>query len=502
MLRNATAQGAQSVHPILSHSFHPINPPKSPTIAAPAHIETDIMFKSPNDAALRVAQLNCFNSKTVTLSILANEDFTILILQEPWIDPHTLRLPPHPAWHEFTPYDYTEKTYHEKPRTGIYITKRISSWLIKALPSKSALLTAVEVKMYGGGLSDIRVIAAYNPPTHNTGLPVLKDWLGTHNNQRMATIIGIDGNLHHPNWNPSGYRHSHPLAKELIRICGSAGFKLSSQTHVPTFYPRSKRARPTTIDLTWVNFELTKHQVRSMTSSENYGSDHQLLTTVIQLTEPLPEEKHNNARFETMAKASFCEDLENQLSAFPTSIESHDDIDSGVDFLTDAIMGAFRRQGKEVKSNTHRHKAWWDAGKLDPIIKERNRARKWMILSGCHAAKLCYWSWNDHVRATINELKREYWRVFLAKSKGSLSYKAFRYTQTQTTNAVAPLYRQDKTLATDKGEQAKLLFQGTSIVNNTCDTSDIMPTLPPPTQYNHPPVTEHEIEEILRKLPS
>lgn len=125
-----------------------------------------------------------------------------------------------------------------------------------------------------------------------------------------------------------------------------------------------------------------------------------------------------------------------------------------------------------------------------------------MILSGCHAAKTCYWSWNDYVRATINELKRNHWRAFLAKAKGSLSYKAFKYTQTQTTNAIAPLYRRDRTLATDKSEQAELLFQGTSVVNNACDTADIMPALPQTQHYDHPPVTDFEIETILKQLPT
>lgn len=372
MLRHANAPGALSVQPTPSHLNHSNNPPQSPPIIAPTHIEADNLFESLDTPTLLIAQLNCFNGKTITLSTLANKNLSILILQEPWINPHTLRLPQHPAWHDFTPYDHVAKTYNEKSRTGIYVTKRIPSWLITALPSRPPLLTAVEVKIPNGNLPRLRVISAYNPPTHNTGLPVLKDWLETNNDRRVASIIGIDGNLHHPKWNPSGYHHTHPLARELIKTCGGAGFKIISQNHVPTFYPRASRARPTTLDLTWINFELAKHTIKNMTSSENYGSDHQLLLTTLYITDPLPQDTHNNARFETLAKASFCEDLENQLSASPESFDSPNDIDLGVEFITAAITGAFRRQGKMVKSNTHRHKAWWDAEKLEPIIRERN----------------------------------------------------------------------------------------------------------------------------------
>lgn len=187
----------------------------------------------------------------------------------------------------------------------------------------------------------LRVISAYNPPSHNSGLPVLKDWFAQHNDRNTATVMGIDGNLHHSLWNPTYYKHTHSLAKELIRICGSAGFTLTSQKHVPTFYPRARNVSPTTLDLTWINFALTRFSVTGCTSSENCGSDHQLLLTKIVLDSPLEESTHNTARFETMAKASFCEDLENQLSHLPLTLQTIEDIDENVQQITEAITGAF-----------------------------------------------------------------------------------------------------------------------------------------------------------------
>lgn len=142
-------------------------------------------------------------------------------------------------------------------------------------------------------------------------------------------------------------------------------------------------------------------------------------------------------------------------------------------------MDTFHRQGKIVKTSNHRHKAWWDEEKLNLLIRERNRARKWMIISRDPAAKQCYWAWNEYVKQTINDLKKRHWRLSLSKDRGPLTFKAFKYTTTQATNSVAPLYRPDKTVATDKNKQAALLFRGTSIVLNHCDTTDI-PELPPP----------------------
>lgn len=125
-----------------------------------------------------------------------------------------------------------------------------------------------------------------------------------------------------------------------------------------------------------------------------------------------------------------------------------------------------------------------------------------MIFSKTQAAKNCYWAWHEFVRSKINELKRIHWRTFLVKANGTLSFKAFKYTHSQNTNAVAPLYRHDRTLATDQAKQVELLFQGTSMVRNMCDISDMHGTLPPNTTTEHPPITDFVIEEVLKKLPA
>lgn len=72
--------------------------------------------------------------------------------------------------------------------------------------------------------------------------------------------------------------------------------------------------------------------------------------------------------------------------------------------------------------------------------------------------------------------------------------------QSQSTNAIAPLYEQDRSLATDKSEQVALLFQGTSVVRNMCITSDIYSSQLQAIEAEHPLVTEHKLEEILRLL--
>lgn len=489
-------------------SFHhfsstptPFDMTHTPSMIAPENVLTDNPQTHTDTSNLLIAQLNCFNGKNVVESILADERYAVILLQEPWINPHTLDLLKHPAWHDITPYDYKATNYTEKTRTGIYISKRIPSWLITILPSRSPLLTAVEITLQAGLIPKLRVLSVYNPPRHHTGIPVLKEWLTTNNDRRIATVISMDANLHHRNWNPTTYHHTHTQSRELIRVCGSAGFKISSQKGVPTFYSKSGQSA-TTIDLTWVNHKLSKFGIISSTTDDSHGSDHQVLTTEIRTGDSIPNPIHSSASLEKMGKASFHEDVEDQLSVFPIEIDSREEIDAAVEFVTDTIRGAFLRQGKIVKTKPHRHKAWWDEEKLRRPIQERNRARRWMIISRTADAKKCYWEWDDYVKRLINELKRHHWRAFLAKAHGNLSFKAFSYTAPHGSNTVAPLYRRDKTLATDKNEQAKLLFLGTSVVHNECDDSDIPPTHTQTGPLPFPSLTEYEIEEILGKLPS
>lgn len=217
MLRSHHSRNTSGLNPT-TPSFHSnsashTTPAHFPTHHAPDTIETNDNIQFTDENTLMIAQLNCFNGKAILHNLLADDRFAILILQEPGINPQTIRLPNHPAWHEFMPYNYTAKSFKERIRTGIYISKSIPSWLITLLPSRSPLLTAVEITIPTSSTPRLRIVAAYNPPTHNTGLPVLQNWLTQHNDRRIATMIGIDANLHHPNWNPSNYRHTHTLSK-------------------------------------------------------------------------------------------------------------------------------------------------------------------------------------------------------------------------------------------------------------------------------------------------
>lgn len=478
-----------------TNHLQPSAPPASPTLTH---------FSSPQPETttpnIKILQLNCFNTQSVLHETLSLEDIDILLLQEPWINTFTLRTPTHIDWHTILPYDYTPSDLQTKFRTCIYIRKKIKVEDISILPSKSPFITAVEIKTHDPVIQKLRVMSFYNRPTTNEGIPVLQDWISQHSSRTIPTLIGMDSNLHHQHWNPSYRTNVHPKARDLVKQLGSAGYKLLSERGIPTFYPR-QRGRPSTIDLTWGNWKLASMNHVCKTSSETYGSDHQsILITLHRGTRPSPPMR-NTTTLKSLNKADFHNAVKNQLSTLINPFETEEQISTGITQLTEILTDAFTKQGKLVPDNIHRRKAWWDEEKLRPLIRTRNRARRWMLNSRLQVAAECYWGWQRYVKQEIEKLKRSHWRKFLAKADQNLTFKALSYTVPTLSGSVAPLYREDKSITTEKTEQAKLLFFGTSVALTECDLQDV-PTGPPPPIGPFPHITTHEVEDVIKHLPN
>lgn len=340
----------------------------------------------------------------------------------------------------------------------------------------------------------------YNRPSTNEGLPLLKSWLEQHHDRLIPTIIGMDANLHHTQWNPPNRSNVHPAARDLIRTCGTAVFKVVSERGVPTFYPR-QNGSPSTIDLSWGNWALTKHHLVCKTLTTTFGSDHQALQIQIPRHTPQDTPTKNTASLQKLDQAVYQAVVENRLSSFPSQFETDKDAISGINQLTDVLTEAFFDQGKTVKDNKHKTKPWWDEKTLRPLIKTRNRARRWMIRSRLQEAEKCYWEWQKYVKQEIERLKRKHWRAFLANADNNLTFKALAYTLPASTGSIAPLYRADRSVATNKEEQAELLFFGTSVALTECHLPDAR-TTPSPPRGPIPIIPSHEVETVITHLPT
>lgn len=202
----------------------PPTPPASPSLTDSHLLPTDSSKKD-----LNILQLNCFNNQPVLHEILSLENIDVLLLQEPWINIYTHRVPSHAKWHTVLPYDYTPDSPQTKFRTCIYIRKTVKAEDILILPSKSPFITAAEIKTHDPQVGTIRVISFYNRPSTNEVIPVLNDWLSRHSSRTTPNLIGMDCNLHHHHWNPTFRTNVHPTAKELVKLMGTTGHRLLSE---------------------------------------------------------------------------------------------------------------------------------------------------------------------------------------------------------------------------------------------------------------------------------
>ncbi|MBW0525250.1 hypothetical protein O181_064965 [Austropuccinia psidii MF-1] len=347
-----------------------------------------------------------------------------LLIQEPWVHYHDLQPPTHNAWRRITPIDSPQKR-NDRARTCIYIRNFIPSKNITIGEDNNKFLTSVLIKMEGEKKFTLKSL--YNPPTKFEGIDILKDSLNKTNPRHNPTIIAMNSNLHSKFWNPRGYNHVHPQANNLIRICSSKGFKICSPKGTPTFIRSTNIA--TTIDLLWANSTVVQLIEKSSIKTDNHSSDHQPIKTVLNLKGKTLEvkEPHRSMKLTDLDRDAFTRDIQQDLTEelVSNTQKTKEKVDKDAEWISSILKDAYFKQGKWVKMNVNATKAWWDKKILNPIIKERNRARRWMLLTRSTEATNCYHQWQQVFKIRVAELKRTHWRTFLATNGPNHAFDAF-----------------------------------------------------------------------------
>lgn len=324
-------------------NYHELAPPLQEPRHPPAFIPYPEQTQYPHPpSSLSLLQLNAHRSEAVLQHILQDSEHHILLIQEPWISRYTLLPVIHPSWHLVMPMGHHPTSLDDRAKTCIYISKVIPTKAYMALPTGSALLTAIDLDDPAANLR-LRLLSWYNPPADFCGIPVLREWLRRHNRRSVPTLLGMDSNLHHKAWNPVYRRRTHPQALDLMQICGSSGFKLTSPKGVPTFYPPRGQGKGTTIDLVWTNYLLSKRIHRCEILSDTFGSDHQAIVTVLDLSPPVPLPQRNSASLTKLDVFSFQTGIEKALEGNTEIPHTTQDVDTQVQDLTDSILHAFHR---------------------------------------------------------------------------------------------------------------------------------------------------------------
>ena len=352
--------------------------PHSPSFI-PSHIDHSQINNNFNPNLLQIMSLNGYNKIETTNSILNSEEFSsIIFLQEPGFNPFTLRAPNHQNWHAFYEHNHKSIDFYSKHRTCAFFKKSFPIEIIHPLDGGSRFLSAFEINFNHNLCHKMRFINLYNHTPSFDGLALLEKWLTDFNIRNIPTFIFMDSNLHHSAWNPSNYNHSNIQSKELLKICGHQGFKIISEKHIPTY--SSKHGSPTTIDLIWSNHAASKFVENCVTSKNNHNSDHQALRLNLNF-HPKIIQSFRRTPIQDFDAEKFQKSLSSSLQHLPEELNSIQDIDFFVDSLTEKIQTSINDQSRIVNDNLIKAKTWWNKKLLDPIVNNRNRARRWMLLT-------------------------------------------------------------------------------------------------------------------------
>lgn len=481
-----------------------VNTPQPPILdeEASSSLETDpdLSFL-PSDFS--IMHFNCQNSIQITHEALTMTHFTLLALQEPWFNTHSLSFPYHDAWHRLTAYDYNPSAWSDRPRVCFYLSKNIPTANFSILPSSSDIILALDLRCSFSDQVRLRIITWYNPPGTMRGFLTLKHWMYNHHKRHIPTILVADTNLHHHIWNPPGYNITDPMAKRLLQFFSNIGFKLSSPKGVPTRF--SSNTQPTTIDLIWSSWNLSRKIKTCKVITDSLSSDHLPVATILDLSIAPELLTHSSFNLDKLDHELLHETIRSKLHLLPLVYSNQEDIESAVETLSNIILEAAQNQGKTVITRWSRYKCWWDKARLDPILKNRNRARKWMLKSGLPEAQTCYKEWQHFFKRQVISCKADHWKKFLANCSNKNTFKAFKYVKPSSTSEVAPLKNHIGQVVTEKEDQASLLFHGTSVAHAEADLSDIPPDFINESQINaflFPPLESPELRRTINRLPN
>ncbi|MBW0503613.1 hypothetical protein O181_043328 [Austropuccinia psidii MF-1] len=239
---------------------------------------------------------------------------------------------------------------------------------------------------------------------------------------------------------------------------------LASPPGIPTFLSRHGLA--TTINHLWSNSKARNLITSAHIQLNNHASDHQPITTNIALN------------------------FQQNISK-PSHISMR---------LSDLNHTKLQEDGKKTNINTTKHKPWWDVKTLTPLVRGRNKARKWALIEKTPKAKNCYQAWQSAFKTEIKRLKNEHWRKFLAESSPNHVFQAYKFTKPMKAGDILPLRDNEGNLTLDNKIKAQILFEGTSVIHNQVDISDINPSYIN-TPLVFPPITMHELTRALEELP-
>ncbi|MBW0508237.1 hypothetical protein O181_047952 [Austropuccinia psidii MF-1] len=170
-------------------------------------------------------------------------------------------------------------------------------------------------------------------------------------------------------------------------------------------------------------------------------------------------------------KDTFTQDIQQGLTKelVSNTLQTKEKVNKDAEWISSILKEVYFKQGKWVRMNTNKTKAWWDKKLLNPIVKERNRARRWILLTRSTEANNCYQQWQKVFKTKVKELKRNHWKTFLETNVPNHTFNAFQLTKKVASGEVKPLKNMQGKMTNNKQEQTDLFFHMFSQAGTTVE---------------------------------
>lgn len=461
------------------------------------------------------------------LNTLNPSDHDIVLLQEPWINPHTNLTQASSHWRIVYPTGHHDRA--EKTRSVIFVSKNVStdSWYAANIDNPD--LTCIIFHTHHGPLYIYNI---YNDQHHARTLTALREHLddtlrhyNTHPdilppNHTVTFLIAGDINRHHPFWELPNNSHllTRPYldaAQPVVDILSDYGLFQLLPAALPTLRANGtgNLTRPDNVFGSNLLMDMLV-SCKPLPERRPPCCDHFPIHTVLSLDLLPPHVEGIRWNWRGTDPGMFESELRAELEArdFPTGpIGSAEELDATVDMLIDTIY-AVRDRTVPRAALTPFTKRWWSK----ELALERKQVQKLGRTSYRHRHLADHPSHSEYKRArnrygdNIQRAKRDHWQAYLEGVNEESIWNFSRYVKgghPDGSRARVPPLKRTKPdgsteLAHTNDEKSTLLFENFFPQGpEPEEDDDADPAESPPMLFKTPRLTLDLVSDIIKTLP-
>jgi hypothetical protein len=446
---------------------------------------------------IKVKSVNAHRSNNCVHSLLQqNDDIHILLIQEPWFyTVATMRSDTNPKGTQQKGPPLNNMWDVHLPRHGPKDTCKVAVYSKKAITPRIKLLANHPIANLNTMVLDIlddttvtlRLINVYHEvPNHSYGL---RNLLQHDLDETTPTIVLGDFNTHSYRWSldpftPSAWHH------QLHDWLDLQGLTCLNPSNTPTWFDLSNRARPSTLDLAFINEAACfSGQIGDLLISEGPEplTDHASLTlpfypitSIALLPPPAPKGYKVDATRQEAWTEAFLMELRTKGTA--------NDLTTSISNLNDAIKTASKHTLEPRRAPNPKGASWWNKA-----CSKAQTAARTTAPGPAHKAA------HKTLQQVIVAAKRDWAHEKLnhAVDAGDI-WALAKLRKGRQTNAFPPLRTPDNRLVDDPNSKARI-FQDKFFPANPVKVDTIQPDDLTPAAVRHwTPITTLDVTNALK----